>query len=121
MARPETVTLCLAAKDGALVVQVKSKTKGIVGEVVLKGMTSGEFELETQASAIITKAATKHDEPPAKQEKKAPPSPSGSVGPIDVDGSVLIETESGSPADDFRPPIQEGESRSKRTIKRSDK
>lgn len=118
MARPETVTLCLAAKDGSLVVQVKSKTKGIVGEVVIKGMTSGEFKLDTQASAIITKAATKHDEPPAK---KAPPSPSGSVGPIDVDGSVLIETESGSPADDFRPPIQEGESRSKRTIKRSDK
>lgn len=112
MARPETVTLCLAAKDGSLVVQVKSKTKGIVGEVVLKGMTSGEFELETQASAIITKAATKHDEPPAKQEKKVSP-------PTPVSGED--EGEAGEPSDDFRPPVQEGESRSKRTIKRSDK
>ena len=116
MAAPETVTLHLKAKDGALVVQVKSKTRGIVGEVVLKGMTSGEFQLDTQASAIITKAATKHDSPPAK---KAPPPSSVSGESIDVAGSVLIETESDSePSSDFEPVVEKS---APKKYKRSDK
>lgn len=114
MARPEPVTLHLAGKEGALVLQVKNKN-GVVGEVILKGMTAGEFKLDVNnATAIISKTSPKHGKAPGNQKEEVPPS-----APVSVQVETEVEPE--TPEDDFRPPAQEGESRAPRKYKRSDK